>query len=114
MTKKIDAILYPVTDIAAAKAQFTTLLGVEPAVDQPYYVHFETPDGIAVGLVPNGQQRGMIGGTVFWTVDDINTAVKTLVEAGGTVTEDAHDVGGGKLVAILKDPQGNVIGLAQS
>lgn len=58
MAKTLDAILYPVSDIAAAKAQFTALLGVEPAMDQPYYVHFETPEGLAVGLVPNGQQRG--------------------------------------------------------
>ncbi|AYF74878.1 glyoxalase [Nocardia yunnanensis] len=114
MTKKIDAILYPVTDIDAAKAQFTTLLGVDPAIDQPYYVHFETPDGIPVGLVPNGQDRGMTGATPFWTVDDIDTHVKTLVEAGATITENPHDVGGGKQVAILKDPQGNIIGLAQS
>ncbi|MFJ1457142.1 VOC family protein [Nocardia sp. N2S4-5] len=113
MAKKLDAILYPVTDLEAAKAQFTALLGTEPAVDQPYYVHFETPDGTAVGLVPNGQQRGMTGPTPFWSVDDINTQVNALIEAGGKVTEDPHDVGGGKQVAIVADPQGNIIGLAQ-
>ncbi|MFJ4655787.1 VOC family protein [Nocardia sp. NPDC088792] len=114
MTKKIDAILYPVSDIATAKAQFTALLGVEPLMDQPYYVHFETSDGVAVGLVPNGQQRGLTDGTPFWTVDDIQAEVKALVEAGGTVAENVHDVGGGKQVAIVKDVQGNTIGLAQS
>ncbi|WP_405496346.1 VOC family protein [Nocardia sp. NBC_00511] len=114
MASKLDAILYPVTDIAAAKAQFTALLGVEPAVDQPYYVHFQPADSLAVGLVPNGRDRGLTGGTPFWTVDDINAEVKALVEAGGTVTEDPHDVGGGKLVAVVQDAQGNVIGLAQS
>ncbi|WP_216899167.1 VOC family protein [Nocardia alni] len=114
MAKKLDAILYPVTDIDAAKAQFTALLGVAPAMDQPYYVHFETADGIAVGLVPGGDQRGLVTGTPFWTVDDIKGQVKALVEAGGLVSEDVHEVGGGKLVAIVKDAQGNVIGLAQS
>jgi predicted enzyme related to lactoylglutathione lyase len=113
MAKTLDAILYPVSDIAAAKAQFTALLGVEPAMDQPYYVHFETPDGLAVGLVPDGSRRGMIGATPFWTVDDIGGQVKALVEAGGTVAEDVHEVGGGKQVAIVKDAQGNVIGFAQ-
>lgn len=113
MAQKLDAILYPVTDLEAAKAQFITLLGTAPAVDQPYYVHFETPDGVAVGLVPNGQQRGMTGATPFWTVDDINAQVKALVEAGGKVAEEPHDVGGGKQVAIVSDAQGNVIGLAQ-
>lgn len=114
MANTLDAILYPVTDLAAAKAQFTALLGVEPMMDQPYYVHFQTPEGHAVGLVPNGRDRGMTGGTPFWTVDDINGSVKTLVEAGGTVTEEPHDVGGGKQVAIVIDAQGNVIGLAQA
>ncbi|MFF0490980.1 VOC family protein [Nocardia sp. NPDC004068] len=114
MTNTLDAILYPVTDIDAAKAQFTTLLGVEPAIDQPYYVHFETAAGLAVGLVPNGADRGMTGATPFWSVDDIQAHVKSLVEAGATVTEEPHDVGGGKQVAIVKDPQGNIIGLAQS
>ncbi|MBF6173678.1 VOC family protein [Nocardia blacklockiae] len=113
MSKTLDAILYPVTDIDAAKAQFTALLGTAPAVDQPYYVHFETSDGLAVGLVPNGHQRGMTGPTPFWTVDDIAGQVKSLVEAGGTVSEEPHDVGGGKQVAIVADAQGNVIGLAQ-
>jgi predicted enzyme related to lactoylglutathione lyase len=113
MTNPLDAILYPVTDIAAAKAQFAALLGVEPAVDQPYYVHFATPGGTAVGLVPNGQERGMVGATPFWTVEDINAQVKALVEASGSVSEDARNVGGGKQVAIVKDVQGNVIGLAQ-
>ncbi|WP_280334237.1 VOC family protein [Nocardia wallacei] len=114
MAKKLDAILYPVTDIESAKAQFTALLGTSPAVDQPYYVHFETPDGTAVGLVPNAEQRGMTGPTPFWTVDDINAQVKALVEAGAKVTEEPHDVGGGKQVAIIADPQGNIIGLAQN
>jgi predicted enzyme related to lactoylglutathione lyase len=113
MAKTLDAILYPVSDISAAKAQFTALLGVEPAMDQPYYVHFETPDGLAVGLVPNGQQRGLTAGTPFWTVTDIDAQVKALVEAGGTVAEEVHEVGGGKQVAIVKDAQGNTIGLAQ-
>lgn len=54
----------------------------------------------------------MTGATPFWTVDDINGEVKALVTAGGTVAEDVHDVGGGKLVAIVNDAQGNVIGLA--
>lgn len=31
----------------------------------------------------------------------------------GTVTEPAHDVGGGRLVATVTDPDGNVLGLLQ-
>ncbi|NUS43264.1 MAG: glyoxalase [Mycobacteriaceae bacterium] len=114
MTNALDAILYPVTDIEAAKAQFEILLGVAPFVDQPYYVAFTAPGGHQVGLVPNGHQRGMTGPTPYWTVDDLEGQVQTLVAAGATVSEEPHDVGGGKHVAIVTDPQGNVIGLAQA
>jgi predicted enzyme related to lactoylglutathione lyase len=31
----------------------------------------------------------------------------------GTVKEPAHDVGGGRLVAAVTDPDGNVLGLLQ-
>ena len=37
-----------------------------------------------------------------------------LVEAGGTVASPARDVGGGMLVAIVTDADGNPIGLRQS
>jgi hypothetical protein len=33
--------------------------------------------------------------------------------AGATVKEPAHDVGGGRLVATVTDPDGNVLGLIQ-
>ncbi|HEX4017551.1 MAG TPA: VOC family protein [Frankiaceae bacterium] len=33
--------------------------------------------------------------------------------AGATVHEPAHDVGGGRLVATITDPDGNVLGLLQ-
>ncbi len=33
--------------------------------------------------------------------------------AGATVREPAHDVGGGRLVATVTDPDGNVLGLIQ-
>jgi predicted enzyme related to lactoylglutathione lyase len=32
---------------------------------------------------------------------------------GATVKEPAHDVGGGRLVATVTDPDGNVLGLLQ-
>ena len=33
--------------------------------------------------------------------------------AGAKVNEPAHDVGGGRLVATVTDPDGNVLGLLQ-
>ncbi len=113
MIKGPNTVLYPVSDLPSAKALFTRLLGVDPIADAPYYVGFQTGDH-HIGLDPSGTQRGMKGATPFWDVDDIRGAVAGLVEAGATIVEDAHDVGGGLLVAILSDADGNMIGLRQT
>ena len=39
--------------------------------------------------------------------------VAEVTAAGATVKEPAHDVGGGRLVAAVTDPDGNVLGLLQ-
>ncbi|MBI5230803.1 MAG: glyoxalase [Coriobacteriales bacterium] len=113
-----STIVYPVSDLASAKAIFGRLLGVEPMYDDSYYVGFgvegqEDPVPV-LGLDPNGKRRGMTGATPFWEVDDIERAIAELTEAGATVVEGAHDVGDGGLVALLTDVDGNMIGLSQS
>jgi predicted enzyme related to lactoylglutathione lyase len=40
--------------------------------------------------------------------------VKALLEAGAEVHQEVKDVGGGKLIASVKDADGNLIGLLQS
>jgi predicted enzyme related to lactoylglutathione lyase len=113
MTKGMKTIIYPVKDVARAKAFFGALLGVAPYMDQPYYVAFSA-GGQDVGLDPNGHARGMPGPVGYWHVDDIRTCVEQLREAGAQVQQEIHDVGGGKLIASVKDADGNVIGLIQS
>jgi predicted enzyme related to lactoylglutathione lyase len=108
----MQTIIYPVKDLAAAKAVFSALLGGPPEHDQPYYVGF-VAGGQHVGLDPNGHSRGMSGPVGYWHVDDIAAAVDAVVGAGGTVREDAHDVGGGRLIATVADADGNPIGLLQ-
>jgi predicted enzyme related to lactoylglutathione lyase len=109
-TKGIKTVLHPVTDVAAAKPIYSALLGVEPAMDEPYYVGYEV-GGQHIGLVPGG--GGMSSPVTFWEVSDIEAQVAAVVAAGGTVKEAAHDVGGGRLVATVTDPDGNDLGLLQ-
>lgn len=117
MNKGVSTVVYPVSDLAKAKSIFSSLLGVEPLYDDPYYVGYSLAgqgSGVPIlGLDPNGHKRGMTGATPFWEVDDIRGVVAGLVEAGATIIEDVHDVGGGGLVAILEDADGNMIGLIQ-
>jgi len=108
----IKTVLHPVTDLDAAKPVYTALLGVEPATDEQYYVGYEA-SGQQIGLVPNAAQQGMTSPVAHWHVSDIEAKVAELTEAGATVGDAAHEVGGGRLVATVADPDGNVLGLIQ-
>ena len=112
MTAGIKTIIYPVKDIARAKALFGALLGVEPYADEPYYVGFKDA-GQDVGLDPNGHAKGMTGPVPYWHVDDIRGRLAAVVEAGAEVLQDVQDVGGGRLIAFVKDTDGNLVGLLQ-
>jgi predicted enzyme related to lactoylglutathione lyase len=111
-TRGIKTVLHPVSDLAAAKAVYTALLGVPPQTDGPYYVGFDV-EGQHIGLVPAGGSQGMTSPVAYWHVPDIETKLAEVTAAGATVKEPARDVGGGRLVATFTDPDGNVLGLIQ-
>lgn len=108
MTQNIKLIVYPVKDLKEAKALYGTFLGVEPYVDGPYYVGYKLQD-LEVGLDPNGQAV-----VSYIDVTDIKSYMQTLLDAGATMHQDAKDVGGGLLIAQVKDKDGNVLGLRQA
>lgn len=113
MTDSLKTIIYPVTDLARAKTLYGTLLGVEPYADGEYYVGFRVDDQ-QVGLDPNGHSQGMTGPVGYWQVADIQESLKALLDAGAEVQQEVKDVGGGMLIASVKDADGNVTGLKQS
>ncbi len=112
MNQGIRTIIYPVKDIAQAKALYSQLIGVQPHVDSPYYVGFQVGDQ-EIGLDPNGFNNGMTMPIGYYHVDDIQQSLQALVDAGGQVQVDIRNVGGGRLIASVKDPDNNVIGLIQ-
>jgi predicted enzyme related to lactoylglutathione lyase len=111
MTEGIKTIIYPVKDVAQAKHLYSQLLGA-PVVDGAYYVGFKV-GGQDIGLLPNGHKMGMTGPIGYWHVDDIKKSLQSLLDAGAQTQQDVKDVGGGMLVATVKDADGNVIGLKQ-
>jgi predicted enzyme related to lactoylglutathione lyase len=111
-TQGIKTVLHPVTDVAKAKAVYTALLGIEPQADSDYYVGYDTA-GQHIGLVPGGGPQGMSSPVAYWHVSDIEAKLAEVTSAGAIVNEPAHDVGGGRLVATVTDPDGNVLGLLQ-
>jgi predicted enzyme related to lactoylglutathione lyase len=112
MASGTHAIVVPVRDVAAAKAMYGALFG-EPHTDQPYYVGYRLGDQ-EIGLDPHGHAQGMTGPVTFWDVEDMEKTVASLLDAGGTLTAPARDVGGGMLVATVTDADGNPVGLRQS
>jgi predicted enzyme related to lactoylglutathione lyase len=112
MAAGLQTIIYPVKDVDRAKALFTALLGVEPYADEPYYVGYKAA-GQDVGLNPNGHAQGLTGPVPYWHVTDIRDRLAALVAAGAEVLQDVQDVGNGRLIASLKDADGNLVGLLQ-
>ena len=108
----IKTVLHPVSDVEKAKAVYTALLGVEPQADSAYYVGYDV-GGQHIGLVPGGGPQGLTSPVAYWHVDDIEAKLAEVTAAGATIKDAAKDVGGGRLVASVVDPDGNVLGLIQ-
>ena len=109
MNHGVTTIIYPVKDLAAAKALYSALLGKEPYVDSEYYVGFKVGKQ-DIGLDPNGHNAGV---TAYYEVADIKQSLQSLLDAGAQMLQEVKDVGGGLLIASVKDPDGNIIGLRQ-
>jgi predicted enzyme related to lactoylglutathione lyase len=108
----IKTVLHPVSDVEKAKAVYTALLGVAPQTDSPYYVGYDVA-GQHIGLLPGGGPQGLTSPVAYWHVDDIETKLADVTAAGATVKDPANDVGHGRVVASVIDPDGNVLGLIQ-
>jgi predicted enzyme related to lactoylglutathione lyase len=108
----IKTVLHPVSDLETAKAVYAALLGTQPQADSSYYVGFDA-GGQHIGLVPGGGAQGMTSPVAYWHVPDIEAKLAEVTSAGATVKDPPHDVGGGRRVATVTDPDGNVLGLLQ-
>src|SRR5260221_1881920 len=85
-TEGIKTVLHPVSDLAAAKAVYTALLGVPPMVDSPYYVGFEAA-GQQVGLVPSGGSQSMTSPVAFWHGPDMEANLAEVTAARATARQ---------------------------
>lgn len=104
--------IYPVTDLAAGKAWYSSVLEREPYFDQPYYVGFEV-GGFELGLIPDGEP-GFQGVDARWGVTDAAAELERLVALGAEVHQQIQDVGEGIKVASVKDPYGNLFGIIEN
>jgi predicted enzyme related to lactoylglutathione lyase len=106
MSLAIRSLVIPVSDLNAAKAVYTALLGA-PHTDQSYYVGYNV-DGFEVALTP-----GDVGGgpVAYADVDDLDATREALLAAGATERSAPRQVAPEARVCVLADPDGNPIGL---
>jgi predicted enzyme related to lactoylglutathione lyase len=104
--------IYPVSDLASAKAWYASVLERDPYFDQPFYVGFAV-GGFELGLVPDGR-ASVDGPHPLWGVADASVAYTRLIELGATALEPVTDVGGRIRVAAVTDPFGNRFGIIEN
>jgi predicted enzyme related to lactoylglutathione lyase len=111
----LRTVIYPAPDLAVSKAWFTSLLGVEPYFDEPFYVGFEV-GGYELGLDPDTDRNrpGAAGVVAYWGVENADAAHAHLLAVGATSHSPVAEVGGGIRVATVLDPFGNVFGLIEN
>ena len=112
MLKKLRTVVYHVADIAAAKEWYIQVTGIQPYFDEPFYVGYNI-GGYELGLQPeeNPIQDKAESVVAYWGVENINSEYKRLLDLGALEYQSPQNVGGDIIVATLKDPWGNIIGL---
>lgn len=115
MTKSILGLrttAYKVSDIENAKKWYTFAFETKPYFDKPFYVGFNI-GGYELGLQPEDTPDSVKGENVvtYWGVSDIVKVFSRFVGLGAVPHEEPQNVGGEIMVASVKDPWGNIIGI---
>ena len=104
--------IYKADNLSKAKEWYTKAFSTEPYFDEPFYIGFNIK-GYELGLLPEENETNQKADNVmsYWGIEDINKAFSHLIELGATEHEKPNNVGGKIMVASVKDPWQNVIGI---
>lgn len=103
--------IYKVNDIAKAKEWYSKAFQTQPYFDQPFYVGFNI-GGYELGIQPEAHDIEKSDAVVsYWGVENVVETFEFFISLGAIAFEAPQNVGGGIVVATLKDPWDNVIGL---
>jgi predicted enzyme related to lactoylglutathione lyase len=116
MLRGFATVSYYATDLAAASAWYSEVLGIQPYFERPGYVEFRVGDyQHELGIIdaryrPNSPvQPG--GEVIHWHVDDLHGTYERLLELGATTYQAPIEHGPGFVTAAVVDPFGNVLGV---
>ena len=104
--------IYRVSDINAAKEWYAKVFEKQPYFNEPFYVGFEI-GGFELGLQPEDKpvtdkKESVVA---YWGVNDVQKEYDRFIASGATEYEKPTEVGDDIIVASVKDPWGNIIGL---
>jgi len=123
MFRGFATISFFADDLAAARAWYAELLGVQPyysfppAPAEPGYVEFRVGDDEdELGIIdrryaPRSAGDGPGGAVMFWHVDDLHETLATLLRMGAVEHEPLTEREAGFATASVVDPFGNVLGV---
>ena len=101
-----------VGDLKKAKTWYANAFQTQPYFDEPFYVGFNI-GGYELGLLPEQNPKTKKADSVlsYCGVNNIEKEYKHFINSGATEHEKPTNVGGELMVASVKDPWGNIIGL---
>jgi len=108
----LRTVIYAAPELEKTKAWYSSILGIAPYFDQPFYVGFNV-GGYELGLDPDSAGAGD-GAIVYWGVADASAALERLLSLGATARTDVQEVGEGIKVATVLDPFGNIFGVIEN
>lgn len=104
--------IYRVADITKAKDWYSKAFNTTPYFDEPFHVGF-TIGGYELGLQPEEKKVSIKSDNVlvYWGVANVQKEYDRLIAMGAAIHEAPQQVGGDIVVATVKDPWDNVLGL---
>ena len=110
--KGLRTCIYKVSNIEEAKKWYSTIFETTPYFEASCYVGFNI-EGYELGLQPETENISNKTDNVitYWGVDEINLMFNRCLELKATLHESPVDVGEGIMMASVKDPWDNIIGL---
>lgn len=104
--------IYKVGNITEAKKWYALAFKKAPYFDEPYYVGYNI-GGFELGLQPaeESDQEKIPTVISYWGVEDIEEAYQHLLSCGASSDNPPMNVGGPLMVATVKDPWNNIVGI---
>jgi lactoylglutathione lyase len=108
----LRTVIYKVSDVEKAKQWYSEAFHTSPYFDMPFYVGFNIA-GYELGLQPaeNIDINKSENVEIYWGVNDVDISYNRLLSLGALPHQPPQNVGADIIVATVKDPWKNIIGI---